>query len=96
MLHLTWPHWHSRPRTWPWCINRTFSLPRFGQALAAMSPTAPTQQREGLGLCSEVIDQLLQSVDCTQHLKDSLGQFLSNITADANHKHLAYHLFCTV
>ncbi|KAI0872655.1 hypothetical protein GGS24DRAFT_466567 [Hypoxylon argillaceum] len=45
---------------------------------------------------NEVIDQLLHSVDCARHFKASLGQFLANVTTDANHKHLAYHLFCTV
>ncbi|KAI1426918.1 hypothetical protein F5Y12DRAFT_793645 [Xylaria sp. FL1777] len=45
---------------------------------------------------NEVIDKLLGSVDCGKTMKDSFGQFLRNITADANHKHLAYHLFCIV
>ncbi|KAI1356569.1 hypothetical protein F5Y01DRAFT_309978 [Xylaria sp. FL0043] len=43
---------------------------------------------------NEVIEKLLASVGWPQHLKDSLGQFLHVATADANHKHLAYHLFC--
>ncbi|KAI0972577.1 hypothetical protein F4678DRAFT_460145 [Xylaria arbuscula] len=45
---------------------------------------------------NEVIDKLLDSVDCAKHLKDSFRQFLANITANANHKDLAYHLFCIV
>lgn len=45
---------------------------------------------------NEVIDRLLHSVECARHFKASLGQFLANVTTDANHKHLAYHLFCTV
>ncbi|KAI0428305.1 hypothetical protein F5Y09DRAFT_357896 [Xylaria sp. FL1042] len=45
---------------------------------------------------NEVIDKLLAPVDWAQHLKDSLGQFLRGVTADVNHKHLAYHLFCIV
>ncbi|KAI1118732.1 hypothetical protein F5Y14DRAFT_178235 [Nemania sp. NC0429] len=45
---------------------------------------------------NEVIEQILRSVDCDKRMKASLGQFLGNVTANANHKHLAYHLFCTV
>ncbi|GAP86222.1 hypothetical protein SAMD00023353_0303650 [Rosellinia necatrix] len=43
-----------------------------------------------------VIKHLIDSVDCTEHLGVSLEQFLGNITAGVNHKHLAYHLFCIV
>ncbi|KAI0189339.1 hypothetical protein EV127DRAFT_408876 [Xylaria flabelliformis] len=43
----------------------------------------------------EVINQLVNSVDCTEHLKTSFRQFLGNITADVKHKDLAYHLFLT-
>ncbi|KAJ8128965.1 hypothetical protein O1611_g4666 [Lasiodiplodia mahajangana] len=45
---------------------------------------------------NEVIDQLLVSVDHAKDLKASVGQFLANITAKTNHRHLAYHLFCTI
>ncbi|TGJ80036.1 hypothetical protein E0Z10_g8725 [Xylaria hypoxylon] len=58
--------------------------------------TTSNPNKEDLEFRNEVIDKLLDSVDCARHLKDSFGQFLGNITADANHKHLAYHLFCTV
>ncbi|KAI1312585.1 hypothetical protein F5Y03DRAFT_241648 [Xylaria venustula] len=45
---------------------------------------------------NEVIDKLLDSVDCAKHLKDSFRQFLGNITTGTNHEDLAYHLFCIV
>ncbi|KAI0410311.1 hypothetical protein F5X98DRAFT_368885 [Xylaria grammica] len=59
-------------------------------AMPSSSQTADLEFR------SEVINKLLDSVDCAKNLKNSFRQFLLNITADANHTHLAYHLFCTV
>ncbi|KAI0508362.1 hypothetical protein F5B22DRAFT_659301 [Xylaria bambusicola] len=58
--------------------------------------TASTQPTADMELHSQVIQQLLQSMDCAQYLKDSLSQFLGNITTNVNHKDLAYHLFCIV
>ncbi|KAI1281093.1 hypothetical protein F5Y07DRAFT_355359 [Xylaria sp. FL0933] len=54
----------------------------------------PSLHEADLDFRTEVIEKLLASVGWPQHLKDSLGQFLHVATADANHKHLAYHLFC--
>ncbi|KAI3328392.1 hypothetical protein F4824DRAFT_493174 [Ustulina deusta] len=58
--------------------------------------TTSTLHEADLEFRNEVISKLLDSVDCAKHMKDSFGQFLGSITADANHKHLAYHLFCIV
>ncbi|KAI1756750.1 hypothetical protein F4782DRAFT_549218 [Xylaria castorea] len=44
----------------------------------------------------EVINRLVNSVDCAEHLKTSFQQFLGNITADVKPKDLAYHLFLTI
>ncbi|KAI0486193.1 hypothetical protein F4859DRAFT_511194 [Xylaria cf. heliscus] len=48
-----------------------------------------------IGFRHEVINQLVNSVDCAETLKTSLQQFFGSITADAKHKDLAYHLFLT-
>ncbi|KAI0104762.1 hypothetical protein GGR51DRAFT_560760 [Nemania sp. FL0031] len=56
----------------------------------------PNPPKADVEFRNEVIDQLLVSVDYAEDLKSSLGQFLASITAKTNHKHLAYHLFCTI
>ncbi|KAI0537603.1 hypothetical protein GGR58DRAFT_471185 [Xylaria digitata] len=60
-----------------------------------MATTSDSNEAD-LEFRNEVIDKLLDSVDCTKYLKDSFGQFLGNITVNTNHKQLAFHLFCTV
>ncbi|KAI1736728.1 hypothetical protein F4680DRAFT_451583 [Xylaria scruposa] len=44
----------------------------------------------------EVINQLVDSMGCAEHLESSVRRFLSDITTNVKHKDLAYHLFLTV
>ncbi|KAI0404164.1 hypothetical protein F4802DRAFT_615961 [Xylaria palmicola] len=44
----------------------------------------------------EILSRLVGHLDCDEDLRASLRLFLTGITADANNKHLAYHLFCSV
>ncbi|KAJ2986448.1 hypothetical protein NUW58_g5021 [Xylaria curta] len=43
-----------------------------------------------------VIDYLLEPIDCPDYVKASVREFLRAITTKTMHKHLAYHLFCTI
>ncbi|KAI3329197.1 hypothetical protein HD806DRAFT_275579 [Xylariaceae sp. AK1471] len=51
---------------------------------------------EDLHFRKDIIGRLLESIGGDEELKVLFEQFLGNVTANADHKKLAYHLFCSV